>query len=85
MFKNSITSENTPESHKEVIINQIDNQLNLASDDETSNEDLDILKNHFKWVLANDFYKDELTSEQISEMESYLPNDYSNDFIDLPQ
>lgn len=85
MFKNSITSDNTPESHKEVIINQIDNQLNLASDDETSNEDLDILKNHFKWVLANDFYKDELTSEQISEMESYLPNDYSNDFIDLPQ
>ncbi|QDP54285.1 MAG: hypothetical protein Unbinned5434contig1000_32 [Prokaryotic dsDNA virus sp.] len=85
MFKNSITSENTPESHKEVIINQIENQLNLASDDETSNEDLDILKNHFKWVLANDFYKDELTSEQISEMESYLPNDYSNDFIDLPQ
>lgn len=85
MFKNSITSDNTPESHKEVIINQIDNQLNLASDDETSNEDLDILKNHFKWVLANDFYKDELTSEQILEMESYLPNDYSNDFIDLPQ
>lgn len=85
MFKNSITSENTPESHKEVIINQIENQLNLASDDETSNEDLDILKNHFKWVLANDFYKDELTSEQILEMESYLPNDYSNDFIDLPQ
>jgi len=32
------------------------------------------------FVLANDFYKDELTAEQITEMESYLPENYQEIF-----
>ena len=81
MYKNLITSENTPESHKEIITSQIPDQLSQIG----ANENVEAIKEHFIWVLANDFYKDELSAEQISEMESYLPNDYSNDFIDLPQ
>ncbi len=38
------------------------------------------IQGHFLFVLANDFYKDELTSEQITEMESYLPENYQEIF-----
>jgi hypothetical protein len=68
MYKNVITTENTEESHKEVITSQIPDQLS----------------NIVKWVLANDFYKDELSAEQIAEMESYLPSDYQEEYEDLP-
>ena len=81
MYRNVVTSENTDESHKEVIISQISDQL-IQID---ANENVEAIKEHFKWVLANDFYKNELSSEEISQIESYLPNDYANDFIDLPQ
>jgi hypothetical protein len=80
MYRNIITSENTPDSHKAVITGQIDGQLAQAAAD----ENLDAIKEHFKWVLANDFYKNELSAEQISSMESYLPADYANDYQDLP-
>jgi hypothetical protein len=80
MYKNSITSENTPDSHKAVIVGQIDGQLAQAAAD----ENLDAIKTHFKWVLANDFYKNECSAEQISGMESYLPADYKDDYEDLP-
>jgi len=49
MYKNVITSENTPDSHKEVIVNQVDDQLAEAADSETSEEQLQCLKEHFKW------------------------------------
>jgi len=81
MFRNVVTSENTEESHKEVITSQIPDQLAQISDDENT----DAIKDHFKFVLANDFYKDELSAEQITEMESYLPSDYQDDFEDLPE
>ena len=80
MYKNTVTSDNTPDSHKAVIAGQIDGQLAQASAD----ENLDAIKEHFKWVLANDFYKNELSSEQISSMESYLPANYADDYEDLP-
>jgi hypothetical protein len=59
MYINSITSENTEDSHKEVITSQIPMQLEQISE----GENVDAIKHHFKWVLANDFYKDELTSD----------------------
>ena len=80
MYKNVITSENTEESHKEVIALQIPDQLSQISSD----ENVEVIKEHFKWVLANDFYKDELSAEQIAEMESYLPSDYQDEYQDLP-
>ena len=81
MFRNVVTSENTEESHKEVITSQIPDQLaQIEADDNT-----DAIKNHFKFVLANEFYKDELSAAQITEMESYLPSDYQDEFEDLPE
>jgi len=84
MFRNTITSENTPDSHKAVIVSQVDGQLAEASNENTSAEQLQILKDHFKWLLANDFYKDECSTEQVTSMESYLPADYKDDYEDLP-
>jgi phage tail tube protein FII len=80
MYKNVITSENTEETHKEVITSQIPGQLSQIGSD----ENVEAIKEHFKWVLANDFYKDELSAEQISEIESYLPSDYQEEYEDLP-
>ena len=83
MFRNTITSENTPDSHKAVIVSQVDGQLAEAADEDTSAEQLQILKDHFKWLLANDFYKNECSTQQISDMESYLPENYADDYEDL--
>jgi hypothetical protein len=85
MYKNTITSENTPDSHKAVIVNQVDGQLAEAADEETSAEQLQILKYHFAWLLSNDFYKDECSAEQVTSMESYLPADYADEYEDLPE
>ena len=85
MFKNVITSENTPDSHKAVIVGQVDAQLAEAADENTSAEQLQVLKDHFLWLLSNDFYKDECSAEQVSGMESYLPADYKDDYEDLPE
>ena len=81
MYKNVITSENTPDSHKEVITLQIPDQLAQIAEE----DNVEAIKDHFKWVLANDFYKDELSSEQISEMESHLDSDYQDEYEDLPE
>ena len=81
MFKNLITSDNTEESHKTLIARQIPDQLSQIGAD----ENVEAIKDHFKWVLANDFYKDELSEEQITEMESYLPSDYQDEYEDLPE
>ena len=62
MFRNVVTSENTEESHKEVITSQIPDQLSQIADDDNT----EAIKDHFKFVLANDFYKDELSAEQIT-------------------
>ncbi len=80
MYKNAITSENTPDSHKAVIIGQIDGQLAQIA----AEENVDAIKTHFEWVLANDFYKNELSSDKITEMESYLDAYYADKYQDLP-
>ena len=84
MYKNVITSENTPDSHKAVIVNQVDGQLAEAADSETEAAQDERLKEHFTWLLANDFYKEECSAEQVSGMESYLPADYADAYEDLP-
>ena len=81
MYRNVVTSDNTEESHKAVITSQIPDQLAQIADDDNT----EAIKDHFKFVLANDFYKNELSAGQITEMESYLPSDYKDDFEDLPQ
>lgn len=81
MFRNIVTPENTDESHKTLIARQIPDQLSQISAD----ENIEAIKDHFKWVLANDFYKDELSAEQITEMESYLPSDYQDEYEYLPE
>ena len=85
MYKNAITSENTEDSHKAVIVGQVDGQLAQAADSETSADQLQCLKDHFLWLLANDFYKVECSAEQVSDMESYLPADYADAYEDLPE
>ena len=85
MYKNVITSENTEDSHKAVIVGQVDGQLAEVADSETSAEQLQCLKDHFLWLLANDFYKVECSAEQVSNMESYLPADYADAYEDLPE
>ena len=84
MYKNVITSENTPDSHKAVIVNQVDGQLAEAADSETEEAHVERLKEHFTWLLANDFYKEACSAEQVSSMESYLPADYADAYEDLP-
>ena len=80
MYKNTITSENTPDTHKAVITSQIDCQLaQIANEDNVEN-----IKTHFEWVLMNDFYKNELSNDKITEMESYLDADYADKFEDFP-
>ena len=81
MYKNVVTTENTPDSHKAVITSQIPDQLAQIAED----DNVEAIKDHFKWVLANDFYKDELSSEQIAEMESYLDSNYQDEYEDLPE
>ena len=81
MFKNAVTSENTPDSHKEVITSQIPDQLaQIANED-----NVQAIKDHFKWVLINDFYKNELSEEQVAEMESYLSADYADVYEDFTE
>ena len=63
-------------------IDNILNQLPMHLDQISNNKKVEIIKDHFKYVLAQDIYKNALTAEQIADMESYLPNDYQNDYID---
>jgi len=85
MFKNTITLDNTPDSHKAVVVNQVDGQLAEAANEKTSAEQLQVLKDHFLWLLSNDFYKDECSAEQVTGMESYLPADYADAYEDLQE
>lgn len=85
MYRNVITSENTEESHKTLIKQKAERQLIEIADEETTEEQIQVLKEHFIFVLANDFYKDELSTEVIAEMESYLPSDYQDQYEDLPE
>tara|TARA_R100001015_G_C4630190_1_gene191637 strand:- start:2455 stop:2706 length:252 start_codon:yes stop_codon:yes gene_type:complete len=83
MKKNSITAEKGyNQSDIDNIKFQLPNQLLEIADSNTSEKQIENVKIHFKFVLANDFYKNELTAEQIADMESYLPENYEDDYID---
>lgn len=59
---------------------QLPGQLQEVSGVEIESDLYENTQQHFLFVLANDFYKDELTAEQITEMESYLPENYQEIF-----
>jgi len=83
MKRNTVTLEKGyTQDDIDNIKSQLPNQLLEIADNDTSEEQVEVVKEHFKFVLANDFYKDELTAEQISDMESYLPDNYQDDYID---
>ena len=81
MYKNAVTSENTQDSHKEVITSAVPYQLSIISEGKS----VEKIKKHFEWVLINDFYKNELSEEQVAEMESYLPADYADVYEDFTE
>jgi len=62
------------------IQNQLPRQLQEISVSEFEGKEYLEIQGHFLFVLANDFYKDELTAEQITEMERYLPENYGELF-----
>ena len=62
-------------------IDNILNQLPMHLDQISNNKKVEIIKDHFKYILAQDIYKNALTAEQITEMESYLPENYQDDYI----
>jgi len=83
MKRNTVTLEKGyTQDDIDNIKSQLPNQLLEIADNNTTEEQVEAIKQHFKFVLANDFYKDELTAEQISDMESYLPDNYQDDYID---
>jgi hypothetical protein len=63
-------------------IDNILNQLPMQLDQISNNKKVETIETHFKYVLAQDIYKNALTAEQITEMESYLPENYQDDYID---
>ena len=81
MKRNTVTEEKGyNESDILNIQTQLPTQLQEISDAAFESEVYLEIQEHFLFVLANDFYKDELTAEQITEMESYLPEDYQEIF-----
>ena len=63
-------------------IDNILNQLPMHLDQISNNKKVEAIKTHFKYILAQDIYKNALTTEQVTEVESYLPENYQDDYID---
>jgi hypothetical protein len=55
--------------------------LGLMNDDNIADERKERTKEHFFYILGQDMFKNALTAEQITEMESYLPENYQDDYI----
>jgi hypothetical protein len=47
----------------------------------SNNKKVEAIETHFKYILAQDIYKNALTAEQITQVESYLPENYQDDYI----
>jgi predicted alternative tryptophan synthase beta-subunit len=62
-------------------IDNILNQLPMQLDQIANNKKVEAIEIHFKYILAQDIYKNALTEEQITEIESYLPENYQDDYI----
>ena len=80
--RNTVNAEFYDDEIKEAVLAQVEQQL-IDVNDESQAEGC--IKRHFLFLLANDFYKDELSAEQITEMESYLPNNYQDEYEYLPE
>ena len=63
-------------------IDNILNQLPMHLDQISNNNNVEAIETHFKYILAQDIYKNALTAEQLTEVESYLPENYQDDYID---
>jgi|TARA_R100000081_G_C4648591_1_gene81510 hypothetical protein len=63
-------------------IDNVLNQLPMHLDQISNNNNVEAIETHFKYILAQDIYKNALTAEQLTEVESYLPENYQNDYID---
>jgi hypothetical protein len=62
-------------------IDNILNQLPMHLDQISNNNNVEAIETHFKYILAQDIYKNALTAEQITQVESYLPENYQDDYI----
>jgi uncharacterized protein (DUF2267 family) len=81
MRRNTVTAEKGYDENDILNIqSQLPSQLHDISEADIESEVYENIQGHFLFVLANDFYKDELTAEQITEMESYLPENYQEIF-----
>jgi len=77
--KNTVTAE---KGYEQFDIDNIINQLPMQLDQISNNKKVETIETHFKYVLAQDIYRNALTAEQITEMEGYLPENYQEDYID---
>ena len=99
IFKNSITEDNAAPNEAQNVAAAMNVNLASADfcksyvyNEESDLEDkteycaaqLEREKIHFKFILAQDYYKDALTDDQLNEMESYLPRDYEDDYREIP-
>lgn len=81
MRRNTVTVEKGYDENDILNIqSQLPSQLQDISVADIESEVYQNIQGHFLFVLAEDFYKDELTAEQITEMESYLPENYQEIF-----
>jgi len=83
MKRNTVTAEQGyTQDDIDNITTQLPYQLSEISELSQGDEVYEDIEIHFLFVLANDFYKDALTAEQIAEMERYLPENYQDTFFD---
>ena len=83
MKRNTITVEQGyTQDDIDNITTQLPYQLSEISELSQGDEVYEDIEIHFLFVLANDFYKNALTAEQIAEMERYLPENYQDTFFD---
>jgi len=83
MKRNTVTAEQGyTQDDIDNITTQLPYQLSEISELSQGDEVYEDIEVHFLFVLANDFYKDALTAEQIADMERYLPENYQDTFFD---
>ena len=83
MKRNTITVEQgyTQDDIDNIIL-QLPHQRSEISGFSRGVEEYEDIEIHFLFVLANDFYKNALTAEQIADMERYLPENYQDLYTD---
>ena len=83
MKRNTVTAEQGyTQDDIDNITTQLPYQLSEISELSQGDEVYEDIEVHFLFVLANDFYKNALTAEQIADMERYLPENYQDLYTD---